>query len=164
MRRPLFVIAGAIMCLLILFVFAREITAFVCRERMAKMEVDDLDWLRMEFRLGDAELAAIRNMHEGYRPQCQHYCAEIAAARAELARLLESTPAAGVDIQRQLETIARLRAQCQAAMLQHFAEVSRAMPPEQGKRYWQEMSRLVVGAHERVEASMRGGVSSSHGH
>lgn len=28
-----------------------------------------------------------------------------------------------------------MRSECQAEMLKHFFEVSRAMPPEQGKRY-----------------------------
>lgn len=164
MRRPLFILAGAIACLLLMFVLTRQITALLCREHLTQKVVDDLGWLRMEFGLGDAELAVIRKLHDGYRPQCEKYCAEIASARAELARLLASPSASSAEIQLQLETMARLRARCQAAMLQHFAEVSRAMPPEQGQRYWREMSRLVVNAHERVEESMRGGVSASHGH
>ncbi|WCJ60253.1 periplasmic heavy metal sensor [Fontisphaera persica] len=147
-----------------MFVITRQVTALIWREHVGQSSLDDLEWLRREFRLGDAEMAAIRKLHDGYRLQCQKYCNEIAAARAELARLLKTPSTAGGEVQRQLEAIGRLRAQCQAAMLRHFAEVSQVMPPEQGQRYWEEVSRLVSAAHERVEETMRGGASSSHGH
>jgi len=63
-----------------------------------------------------------------------------------------------------LEQIGTLRAQCQAAMLQHFEEVSRAMPPEQGPRYLEEMRRLTLGSHEQIEESMAGGKGDAHAH
>ena len=45
-------------------------------------------------------------------------------------------------------------------MLQHFAEVSQTMPPEQGRRYLAEMQRITLGLHEQTEQSM----SESMGH
>lgn len=164
MRRSVVILLGTVLGLLLLFVVSRQVTALICQKHLEHTALDDLEWLRLEFHLGETEMAAIRKLHVGYRPQCQDYCQQIAAARAELDRLLKSPPSAAVDVQTHLEKVAQLRAQCQAAMLRHFAEVSRVMPPEQGRRYWEEMSRLVVGAHEEVEKAMRGGVSSSHGH
>ena len=42
---------------------------------------DDLAWLRREFRLSDAEMQRIRQLHEGYLPKCHENCALIAAKK-----------------------------------------------------------------------------------
>ena len=79
-----------------------------------------------------------------------------------LAAVLESTRHAALatatnvspDIDQKLADIAGLRAQCQAAMLRHFVDVSRVMPPEQGRRYLVRMEQLTLGAHEQIEQRM----------
>ena len=40
---------------------------------------------------------------------------------------------------------AKMRADCEAEMLEHFLEVSRTMPPEQGRRYlaWVEQQTFL---------------------
>jgi hypothetical protein len=48
-------------------------------------------------------------------------------------------------------------------MLEHFIEVSRAMPPEQGGRYLSEMERLTIGAREQTEESMSTHAGHVHG-
>ena len=63
-----------------------------------------------------------------------------------------------------LAEVAELRAQCQAQMLQHFIDVSRTMPPEQGRRYLAEMQRLTLGLHEQTEASMSASMDHEHHH
>jgi hypothetical protein len=67
------------------------------------------------------------------------------------------------EAQEKLAEVAALRAQCQANMLAHFYEVSRAMPAEQGRRYLAEMQRLTLGFHEQIENTMSG-TSSPHVH
>jgi hypothetical protein len=49
-------------------------------------------------------------------------------------------------------------------MLQHFATVSQAMPPEQGRRYLAEMQNLTLGTHEQNEESMSGNTGHEHHH
>ena len=51
----------------------------------------ELDWLRAEFRLSDAELARVRALHEGYLPKCEEMCQRIAAQNGELAQLLDGS-------------------------------------------------------------------------
>jgi hypothetical protein len=63
-----------------------------------------------------------------------------------------------------LTELALLRSQCQAQMLQHFIEVSQAMPPEQGRRYLAEMERLTVSDHEQTEQSMSEPAGHEHMH
>jgi hypothetical protein len=125
---------------------------------------DDLAWLRDEFHLGDAEMQRIRQLHEGYLPKCHENCARIAAKKQELQAALDKSQGMTPEAQQKLTEVAALRAQCQANMLAHFYEVSRVMPPEQGRRYLAEMQRLTLGFHEQIENTMSGGASSPHGH
>ena len=125
---------------------------------------DDLSWLRDEFHLGDAEMARIRELHEGYLPKCAAMCAQIAAKKSEFESALGSGTNLTAEAQAKLTELAGLRAQCQAQMLQHFATVSQAMPPEQGRRYLAEMQKLTLGSHEQMEKSMSGDTGHEHHH
>jgi len=125
---------------------------------------DDLGWLRDEFHLSDAEMQRIRQLHEGYLPKCHENCALIAAKKRELQAELDKAQGMTPEARQKLTEVAGLRAQCQASMLAHFFEVSRAMPPEQGHRYLAEMQRLTLGFHEQIENTMSGDASSPHGH
>lgn len=125
-------------------------------ERCCTDATDELSWLRAEFHLSGVEMARIRQLHEGYLPQCADMCAKIAAKKRELAAVLSNSKNITVEAQAKLKEIAELRAQCQAQMLQHFTTVSQAMPPEQGQRYLAEMKQLTLGTHEQTEQSMSG--------
>ena len=50
-------------------------------------------------------------------------------------KAIEATTQMTPAIEKLLADRARMRADCQTDMLKHFFEVSRTMPPEQGKRY-----------------------------
>ena len=125
---------------------------------------DDLDWLRQEFHLGEPELARIRELHEGYLPVCHGFCGRIAAAKAEMLQALGPGTNVSPVVEQKLAEIGHLRALCQAAMLRHFAEVSRLMPEAQGTRYLTEMQRLTLGGHEQIEQSMTAPAEGPHEH
>ncbi|MEI8289327.1 MAG: hypothetical protein WCH99_07625 [Verrucomicrobiota bacterium] len=125
-------------------------------ERCCADATDELSWLRTEFHLGSAEMSRIRQLHEGYLPQCADMCAKIAARKREFHSLAGTGTNLTAEAQAKLKEIADLRALCQAQMLQHFATVSQAMPPEQGRRYLAEMRRLTLGTHGQTEQSMSG--------
>jgi hypothetical protein len=125
---------------------------------------DDLSWLRTEFHLSDAEMARVRQLHEGYLPKCGEMCRKIAAKKSELESALGTGTNITAEAQGKLSELAALRAQCQAQMLEHFATVSRAMPPEQGRRYLAEMKRLTLDAHEQMEETMSGATGHEHHH
>jgi len=133
----------------------------LCARHMAKG--DDLAWLRHEFHLSDSEMDRIRQLHEGYLPKCRQMCGRIAAKQNEV----ESALASGISTnsaEQKLIELGTLRAECQAQMLRHFEEVSRAMPADQGKRYLAEMQRLTLGFHEQIENSMGASPRSGHVH
>jgi hypothetical protein len=135
----------------------------ICARQLAGSG-DDLAWLRREFRLSDSEMQRIRRLHEGYLPKCHENCALIAAKKQELQAALDRALGMTPEAQQKLAEVAALRAKCQASMLAHFYEVSRAMPSEQGRRCLAEMQRLTLGFHEQIENTMSGDTSSPHGH
>lgn len=152
-RRLLFILLGMLAVAAAVFVGSFYLTRRICVKQMAN-PADDLNWLRQEFRLTEAELARVRELHEGYLPKCGEMCARIAAKKREIETVLTGTTNVSAAAADKLAELAELRARCQTQMLQHFAEVSRAMPPEQGRRYLAEMQRLTLGFHEQIEQSM----------
>jgi hypothetical protein len=97
--------------------------------------VPELAWLRKEFNLNDAEFKRISELHAAYRPGCEERCRRISAKTAELKLLLATTNILTPEIEKKLAEASELRLECQKAMLKHFIEVSKTMPPAQGKRY-----------------------------
>jgi hypothetical protein len=143
--------------------------SYVLAQRICAKHVsaDNLDWLRQEFHLGDIEMGRVRELHDGYLPKCAEMCKQIAAKKSELESALSGvTNSADLrnPVGQKLGELALLRAQCQLQMLQHFVEVSQAMPPEQGRRYLAEMQRLTLGFHEQIEQSMSPVADHEHGH
>ena len=95
----------------------------------------ELAWLKQEFNLSDAEFQRISELHAAYLPQCAKMCGQIAAQNQRLRALLAATNQMTPEIESAIAESARLRGLCQRNMLQHFFEVSRTMPPEEGRRY-----------------------------
>jgi hypothetical protein len=95
----------------------------------------ELAWLRQEFNLSDVEFKRVSELHAAYLPQCREKCREIDAQNARLEELLVVATDMTLEIENALAESARLRSECQTLMLRHFFQVSRTMPPEQGRRY-----------------------------
>lgn len=163
MNRSLVILLGALALGAAIFTgsyYCAHHTAVMCCANPA----DDLTWLRTEFHLTDADMARIRALHEGYLPKCAEMCAQIAAKKHELEMLVGTGTNLTAEAQAKLKEIADLRAECQAQMLQHFATVSQAMPPEQGRRYLAEMQQITLGTHEQMEQSMSDETGHEHSH
>jgi hypothetical protein len=163
MNRSLVILIGALALGLAIFsgsYFTARHATMACCSRPA----DDLDWLRTEFHLNDADMAHIRKLHDGYLPKCAEMCGKIAAKKNELDAVLGNDTNITAAAQVKLNELANLRAQCQAQMLQHFMMVSQAMPPEQGQRYLAEMKELTLANHEQIEQSMSGETEHEHHH
>lgn len=163
MNRSLVILVGALALAATIFTgafaTARHATVACCTR-----PADNLDWLRTEFHLSDADLARVRALHEGYRPKCAAICARIAAKKNELDAALTGSTNVTAEIQARMNELAALRAECQAQMLQHFVLVSQAMPPDEGRRYLARMKELTLGSHEQMEESMSDHTGHEHHH
>jgi len=105
-----------------------------CRQLMRQPQ-PELAWLKKEFHLSDAEFTRISQMHAAYLPQCRERCLRIAEQDRQLQQLLDNATNMTPEIQNLLAQRARTRGECETEMMKHFLEVSRTMPPEQGRRY-----------------------------
>ena len=161
MNRSLIIVLGALALGVAVFAGSYFVSQRACVMSMTN-PADDLSWLRDEFHLNDAEMARVRQLHEGYMPQCAEMCVRIAAKKSELETALGGTTNVTANAQKKLTELGELRAQCQAQMLRHFIAVSQAMPPEEGRRYLAEMQRLTLGFHEGIEKLMS--PASDHEH
>lgn len=162
MRRSYFILLGVLAVGVAVFVGSYFLAQRMCASHLGN-PADDLAWLRQEFRLSDAEMARIRQLHEGYMPKCHEMCGRIAAKKSELEQAMVGATNVIDAAGQKLGELASLRAQCQLQMLQHFVEVSQAMPPEQGRRYLVQMQRLTLGLHEQIEQSMSDPAGHQHG-
>jgi hypothetical protein len=110
----------------------------------------ELAWLKKEFHLSDAEFQRVSELHAAYQPHCAEMCRRIAAKNAELQALLAASTNVTPEIKTKFAEAAQVRADCQAAMLAHFMEVSRAMPPAEGKRYLAWVTQQTLGAMQSM--------------
>jgi len=144
MKRSLTILcAGIAAAILAYFTFYLSATA-PSRSAMC-VAAPELSWLKQEFNLNDAEFKRISDLHAGYLPTCREMCGRIAAKNGELRAILAQTNTVTPVIVEKLAEIAQLRAQCQKNMLEHFYEVSRAMPPAEGKRYLDWIQAQTIG-------------------
>jgi len=125
-------------------------TANCCR--MERGQTPELAWLKQEFHLSDAEFARVSEMHEEYLAGCAERCHRIDLKNQALAQLLAATNHITPEIEKALAESALLRAECQSKMLQHFYDVSRTMPPEQGQRYlaWVQSKTVLSDSHSQM--------------
>jgi hypothetical protein len=163
MRRSLIILLALAFSAGALFLGAARVSSRFCCERVWAA-ADELEWLRQEFNLGSEQLQRVRALHEGYKPVCRSFCEQIDDRKREVRQLLGEGLSVTPEVEHKLADIGALRAKCQAAMLRHFDEVSRAMPAAEGQRYLAEMRRLTVESHEQIESSMTRPDHAAHGH
>lgn len=95
----------------------------------------ELAWLQAEFKIAPADFERISALHQAYLPRCAEFCQRIADCESRIRALLERSDAVTPEIEELLHEAAMTRVECQKQMLEHFFQVSRAMPSEQGARY-----------------------------
>jgi hypothetical protein len=98
--------------------------------RRAARARDAMQWLRVEYRLDDAQWTLIKQLHEAYDEVCGRHCAAILAARERAAPTTE---------------VAALERVCVDGMTTHFKQVAALMPADQGERYLAMVLPKVVG-------------------
>ena len=143
---------GAVILLLGLLLGAAGFSGFyylgtASSRDMLREQQPELAWLKQEFKLSDTEFARVSRLHAAYLPQCAARCRRIEEQNQRLRQLLVQATNVTPEIQGLLAERAKMRADCEAEMLKHFIEVSRTMPPAQGRRYreWVEEQTFLRG-------------------
>jgi hypothetical protein len=102
---------------------------------MLRDDHPELAWLQRQFNLSPEEFERISTLHRAYLPYCQDLCERVERHHDEIRRAIQQSTQLTPELEALLEQAARVRIECQRMMLQHFFAVSRAMSPEQGRRY-----------------------------
>ena len=104
----------------------------------------EMEWLRREFHLTDAQFARIREMHRAYAPKCGLMCMKIADANAHLDTLIDASGAVTPEIAAALQESAAVQEECRRALLGHVYAVAAEMPPADGARYRRMMKARLI--------------------
>ena len=100
---------------------------------------DQLRWLKEEFRLSEAQVAAIKILHENYVPVCRTHCEKIQVARKAAQLAAKSAAGDGAEAMASAEVaqaeLRRVEAVCREATRAHLLRVAAVMEPAQGERF-----------------------------
>lgn len=102
-------------------------------EALAKR--DALAWLRTDFRLTDAQFAAIRKLHASYSVVCEQHCLAIQEAAMKRNAIKAAPNAEAAVLAAAERRFEELRQVCETAIAAHVREVAAQMAPAQGQRY-----------------------------
>jgi hypothetical protein len=121
----------------------------------------EMEWLRREFHLGDAEWKRVSQLHAEYLPLCRERYRRIGELNEKLAAALDGSGEMTPAIRDLIRERALLRAACQEEMLNHFFAVSRAMSSDEGRRYMAWESEHTCLWEHSIEDSASSSVSVS---
>jgi hypothetical protein len=113
------------------------------REMLSRAD-GEMEWLRDEYHLSDAQFGRIRQMHADYAPKCDVMCEKIANANARLNQLIKANKTFTPELDAAMTECVAVQSECRRALLRHIYEVSAQMSPEDGARYVQMMTARIV--------------------
>jgi hypothetical protein len=163
MRHPWLILIGGLVAALLAY-GGSFFMGSAPKRCLMNSKTPELAWLKKEFQLPDAELERISRLHEAYLAGCAERCLRIDAKNDEAKRLLAQANAVTLEVEKALQEAALLRAGCQKAMLEHFYEVSRTMPPEQGRRYLAWIIARTLGPSHATMTPASGAAAHEHPH
>nr|AEH26508.1 hypothetical protein [uncultured Acidobacteria bacterium A11] len=99
----------------------------------------EMEWLRREFKLTDAQFQKIKVMHEEYRPRCDVMCQKISEANERLDKLMKANKAYSPELEAALKECSAVQLSCRQAMLGHIYAVAAEMSPDSRARYLEMM-------------------------
>lgn len=137
--------------LLLLIACAAGLGAYGITRQLAPavVAVDELDWLRREFRLDEAQAREIERLHAAYGPVCAEHCAAVYDARAAVVAAQRDHGAGSPAHQTAQARLADLEIVCQTATRAHLEAVAAVMSPAEARRYL-ELVTPKVSQHEHA--------------
>lgn len=146
MVRSLIIVLGALALGAALFIGSFTLSRNVCQACIAEPP-GSLHWLQSQYHLSHEETVRIQKLHNDYLSQCDSMCRIITAKQQEVEATLNNATNVNSVAQEKLDDLAACRAHCQSQMLQYFVNVSRIMPPEEGRRYLADMEKETLGSN-----------------
>ena len=103
--------------------------------RAAARAGDAEHWLRREFHLNDAQMAAIEKLQTDYAKECSVHCHRIMEAKEALMALESESNIPVARLTTARTEVTQREAECRDAIRGHLRKVAALMPPAEGRRY-----------------------------
>jgi hypothetical protein len=112
--------------------------------QMAAAPNGELEWLRQEFHLSDAQFKKIADLQSAYAPVCGEMCQRIMEANSKLDRLLSANREVTPEVEAAIREAGTVQGDCRKQMLAHIYRVSAQMNPADGERYLHLMKSRII--------------------
>ena len=145
MKRGLWILVAALVAGIAGFAVIRwQFASPVMTENHGNSLLPELEWLRRELNLTEAQFARASELHLAYRPTCEMLCSRVMASHDRIKKLVASGPQVTPELEAALQEHAALHVECQTAMLTHLYETAACLSPEQAKDYLDAMLPHVI--------------------
>ncbi len=104
----------------------------------------EMQWLRHEYHLSDAQFARVEQVHREYTPKCDLMCGNIMKANARLDQLISANKSVTPEVSAAMKECLAVQNECREAMLGHVYAVGSEMSPADGARYLEMMKARIV--------------------
>jgi Spy/CpxP family protein refolding chaperone len=144
--RPLFIILAAVLAGILAYTGAQLWPVAPARDGILLDDMNELSWLKGELALTDTQMAAVAKLHHDYRPKCEEMCRKIHEADGRLTGLAARSRTMTPELSAAIHEAARVRAECQEAMIGHLHQTAVLLEPSQAEKYLAAMLPLALGA------------------
>ena len=144
--RPVHILLAALLAGVLAFFAARSWPTTSSGKGILLDDMNELAWLKEELSLTDAQFAGISELHHAYRPRCVEMCRRIDEAEWRLAALASGSRTMTPELAAAIQDSARVRAECQQAMIEHLQQTAALLDPAQAEKYLAAMLPLAIGA------------------
>jgi hypothetical protein len=124
---------------------------------MAQAPNGELEWLRREFHLSDAQFKNIEGLQTAYAPVCDAMCQRIMEANSKVDRLVSENREVTPELKAAIREAGIVQQDCRTQMLAHIYRVSAQMNPEEGQRYLRMMKSRVIQLALQSDMAIRAG-------
>ena len=139
----LFALIGALAAGVIAFYGCNFFATRDLREMAAALN-GQLEWLRMQFHLSDAQFKKIEALQSAYTPVCDEMCRRIMEANSKLDRVVSENRGVTPELEAAIRDTGSVQEECRKQMLAHIYQVSAQMNPADGQNYLRLMKSRVI--------------------
>ena len=161
MKRGLFILAGALLAGLCMFVCSQLM--LTSREPLTSKAIPkengsllpELHWLQTWLRLDTEQMQKVKALHLAYLPKCEDLCHRVYLSNEDILTLTGSSTAVDAKLRSAMDERAKLAVECQQALLEHVYQTASSLRPEQSKKYLDLMVPYTLGIPTNDAASNR---------
>ncbi len=148
MKRGLWIILVAMLAAIAGFIITQRsccdvVTAYTAPHD-GSSRLPELEWMRHEFKLTDAQFAKVAELHLAYRPTCEDLCAKVMTSQEKVKKLVTGGTQVSPELKAALQEQAALHVECQTALLTHLYQTAACLSPEQARSYLDAMLPQVI--------------------